>query len=219
MKRPLLVGLAGIGALGLGLAGVVAYATRDRPFAPWAAPEVAPAPAPAPDPPAAAPVPSPSPSAAPIVPLGPISVVVPPEPAAPPRAPPRGSWEDVDPVGRPAELGAIGPAVSMALNDASAKVAHCFDPDTEARHASSGVVPVAASDGTTVAGNGVPAVLLLELETADGAVRIVDAPVESQGTTGDGVVLCAQRALRGLSLPAPGARPGERHRLRYPLLP
>jgi hypothetical protein len=221
VTRALAAGLAAIAAVGIALVGVIAFATRDRPFGPSRVIEPAPsaitsdAPAPAPSAPAPT---SPAPPVQ-LVPAGPLTVVAPAPPVAPPAPPPRGSWENVNPVGGPAELGAIGPAVAAALNGASARLAQCFDPSVEARHASSGALPALARDGTTVAGDGVPAVLFLELETLDGGVRIVDAPVETQGAAGDGVVLCAQQALRGLVLDAPAARPGARHRLRYPLLP
>ncbi len=145
-------------------------------------------------------------------------------PMAPPRLPPvappppaPGSWEAVDPVGRPADLGPIGHSVLAGLRDASDKLAACFDSATEAQYASTGARPVSMID-TTAGAIGGPPVLMLELEMQPGSVYVVDAPVEWQGTAGDGVILCAQHVLRGMRMAAPGATAGGRHRMRYALM-
>jgi len=61
------------------------------------------------------------------------------------------------------------------------------------------------------------AVLMLQLETLEGAVRIVDASVERKGESDDAVIACVQDALRGLTVPMSGTRPGSRQKLPYPL--
>jgi hypothetical protein len=220
MRRPLLAGTVAILAFGLVL--VVAIAVLDggtqrgsaTPPEVSRAPEVPPVPV--------DPTPAARPAAEPAVrqnvmgrppPLP--AVVIQTSPA--PEPPPRDSWEAVDPVGRPSELGAIGPAFMMAMrNEVSGKLARCFDEVVESRNAASGETPRWTRDGNETAW-GAPPVLMLELETRAGSVVLVDAPVESQGSAGDGTILCAQRALRGLTLSVPAARAGERYRLRYPL--
>ena len=218
MRRTLLIALAVIVALGAVGFAVIAGVTRDgghRAAGPSMAPPaevVAPPPAPAP----AAPAEVASGSGVMGRPAPPPLAVAPPPPPPPPP-PPRDSWESVEPAGRPADLGAIGPGFMMAMrNTATGRLATCFDEVVEARNAATGAVPAATRDPNVTA-IGAPPVLMLELETRAGAVVIVDAPVESQGTAGDGTILCAQRALRGLTLSVPAARDGERHRLRWPL--
>ncbi len=217
MRRLVVVALAGIAVLGVGSVALIAAlgggggrtgTVADAPSPPPASEPIAPLPAatgqdlaarhdvlarPAPPPQRPTPV------------------------AEPPPPPPPGSWESVDPVARPSELGAIGPAFMMGLRNAAA-LERCFDPNVESRHASTGALPTIARDGTSDETGG-PPVLMLQLETLAGAVRIVDAPVETRGRAGDGVHLCAQAALRGLEIPVAQARAGERHRMRYALVP
>ena len=66
--------------------------------------------------------------------------------------------------------------------------------------------------------SGVP-VLVLQLETMNGAIRIVDAPVEARGRASNGQLACVQSKLRGHVVDAPGTRGGDRFRLLYTLLP
>ncbi|HET9554709.1 MAG TPA: hypothetical protein VFP50_17210, partial [Anaeromyxobacteraceae bacterium] len=134
----------------------------------------------------------------------------------PPPAPPKGSWEAVPLSPRPAALGPLGAAVGRELNELAPQLSACFDEEVQARHGTAGVTAVRdaapqADQGTTV--------LVLELEAQAGAVRIVDAPVETRGGASDGLIACAQRVLRGKVFDAPGARPGARHRMLHPLLP
>jgi hypothetical protein len=58
-----------------------------------------------------------------------------------------------------------------------------------------------------------PAILMLKLETLDGKVRIVDAPIHTKGDASDALVACAQGVLRNQTIPAPAARPGSRNQL------
>jgi hypothetical protein len=135
---------------------------------------------------------------------------------APPPAPPAGSWEAVPLSPRASALGPLGAAVGRELNELQPQLAACFDEEVQARHGAAGVTAVRdlapqADQGTTV--------LVLELETQAGAVRIADAPVEARGGASDGLLACAQRVLRGKVFDAPGAHAGARHRLLHPLLP
>ena len=136
------------------------------------------------------------------------------EPAPPP--PPEDSWEAVPRIARSAKLGRIGPALQNELNELQPRLALCFAEETQARH---GQLPVSrALDGTS-RGDGPTAVLLLELEVQPGRIRIVDAPVESQGQASDGLVACAQRILRGHVLRTPVAMAPARFRMIFPLHP
>jgi hypothetical protein len=114
-------------------------------------------------------------------------------------------------VSRIPSLGRIGPGVGAALSDLhERRLVECFDApdDTKLRKAmeeESG----GAEDDTPV--------LLLSLETSNGAVRIAAATVERRGSASDRLLACALAGLRGAALPVPEARSGARHRLRYRL--
>ncbi|MBK9516134.1 MAG: hypothetical protein IPO09_02050 [Anaeromyxobacter sp.] len=136
-------------------------------------------------------------------------------PAPPP--PPKGSWEAV-PVSslRNRSLGSLGASVQAELNELHEPLARCFDEETEARH---GAGAVAVIKDAQPPDEGGATSLVLQLETRSGEVLVVDAPVETRGSAGDGTLACAQRLLRGKVLQVPGATPGERHRVRYSLSP
>ncbi len=137
-------------------------------------------------------------------------------PAVPRPEPPAGSWEAVEPRARASDLGALGPAIGRELNELHDKVGVCFDEDVQARHG--GRPPTEVQGFNSLEESGVP-VLMLQLETGHDQVRIVDAPVETRGHAGDGLLSCAQHVLRGKSLAVPGASAGTRLRLMYPLIP
>src|SRR6185369_8248925 len=127
-----------------------------------------------------------APAAAPPAPapVQPVALAAIPQPAAPPppvvtgpprREPPKGSWEAVPPVPRLSALGGgVGVAVSQALNELRPRLSACFDEVAQARHGQDVVSGV--RDDAPMDDNGVT-VLMLELETRQGEVRIVDAPV------------------------------------------
>ncbi len=135
---------------------------------------------------------------------------------APPPPPPRGSWEAVAVTSRAASLGKVGVAVGQDLNELHGELSACFDEDAQARNAGSSVAAV--GDRSPQADAGVT-VLMLQLETMNGAIRIVDAPVEARGGASDGLLACAQSKLRGRVVPYPDARAGDRHRLLHTLMP
>ena len=60
-------------------------------------------------------------------------------------------------------------------------------------------------------------VLSLELEPVQDGMRIVDAPVERRGSASEAEIACAQVALRGTTVRVPGATPGPRVAMPYPL--
>jgi hypothetical protein len=138
--------------------------------------------------------------------------------AEPPPAPPPGSWEAVR-IRNPRKLGHLGASVGRELNALQPRLSACFD---EAR-ARGGLV--AGADNYTETqygdrndGGGVATLLILQIETLQDRLRIVEAPVEAQGIASYGTIACAQRVLRGHTFPAPGARPGERMRVQYSLM-
>lgn len=136
---------------------------------------------------------------------------------APPEPPPPGSWESIAPVARAGSLGAVGTAVGRGLNALQPALADCWN-EAAARGGQ-----VAQEDNLTEArdeappADGTTTVLVLQVETLADQVRIVEAPLESQGSASDGLVACAQRVLRGQTFDAPGAQPGQRYRILHGL--
>lgn len=131
-----------------------------------------------------------------------------------PRAePPKGSWEAVPVVARPAALGPPGGAIGRGLIELQPRLAGCFDEDTAARF---GPTPPTVAQDASMSETGAT-VLVLHVETGGGEARIVDAPVETQGGASDGVVTCAQNVLRGQRFALPQATPGGKYRLLHPL--
>jgi hypothetical protein len=66
-----------------------------------------------------------------------------------------------------------------------------------------------AGGDASAAAAGDEALLVVKLETLAGEVRVVDSVVHSPGRTRPALVSCAQWALRGAKLPAPGVAPGK----------
>jgi hypothetical protein len=127
------------------------------------------------------------------------------------QAPDKDSWDAVPIAAKASSMGPVGVAVSRALQDVQPEVSACFDEVAQSRFGQQkiSVLTYAPSDeaGSTV--------LVLEMETLHDAVQIVDAPAETRGSASDGLIACAQAALRGHRLATPGARPGQRLRMRY----
>ena len=91
------------------------------------------------------------------------------------------------------------------LNELQPRAVACFDEETQAQH---GQYPVSRDprrplQGWTSAADDPPS----QPGDPAGPVRIVDAPVESQGAACDGLVACAQRILRGHVLSRRRRRP------------
>ncbi len=211
-RRRLALALAAIAALGVGALAAIAALDRD------AKPRDAAAPSSRAEEPGAATVPgAPAAGTASDASPGQQLPAVGRPPAIPASPPPSEAWEALAPVEGAEALGDIGPAFAAALRESFGALGQCFEDATAARYASSGAVPTISRDSSGSEMRG-PPVLLLEFETMASAVRIVDAPVGTRGTATDGVVLCAQSVLRGMRIDVPGARPGERYRMRYALV-
>lgn len=215
MAIPRLVGVAvaGIALLAVGAVAAILALTDAGPAAAPPPPPVLPG--------AAGEVPTVgSPSAPPSsnLPAGLVAggVQVPVEKDPPPPRPPPGSWEAVPIAGRPASMGPAGPALVAELNDLHDALAACFEPEIEARHGQGSITAVKDLAPQDDAG---ATVLLLQVETYPGGVRIVDAPVEARGPAGDGVIACAQQVLRGRSFAVPAQRQSGRHRVLHTLMP
>jgi hypothetical protein len=135
----------------------------------------------------------------------------------PPPPPPDDTWEAIPAAGRPARLGRIGPVMSKELGEIQPRIAMCFDEETQARH---GQVAVSRSlvGGRTVE-ESAATLLVLNLDVTSGQIRIVDAPVESQGRASDGLIACAQGILRGHVIRTPAAQKVERARMIFQLNP
>ncbi len=132
------------------------------------------------------------------------------EPSPPP--PPAGTWEAVQPSARLGALGAPGAAVARGLNEMREDLDACFDEDAQSRH---GQAPVSRTRDAAPNEIEDTTILMLQLESRHGTVVLVDAPVESQGLSSDGLVACVQKVLRGLEFQAPGVKPGQRFRVPY----
>jgi len=199
MRRLVLVAVTGILALAAVSMGVVLW-TTSGPEADRAAPEL---------PPLFPPTRVPGAQGLPAITAPPL----PPEmewrvPSSASMPPERRDWEQIRPLTKP-----MAPLV-RAL---AAPVAPCFDEDAQARF---GQRPhTTLSDATGDAPG--QASLMLQLEAVEGGLRIVDAPVASLGTGGDGLVACAQEALRGrtIALPQLQYQAGDRITMSYPLVP
>jgi hypothetical protein len=109
------------------------------------------------------------------------------------------------------ELGRMAPYVKTALDDARREMAFCFR--GAARADAGGPAP----DGDAPATRRQPAILLLYLEAREGALDVVDTRTDHLGDASPEVVDCCREVLRGLEIPAFGAVPGERYRLKLPL--
>jgi hypothetical protein len=181
---------------------------------PAGAPTGAAGPTPAAPPPPGPDAPAPPPPAL----LLPRPPDVPPPPliaGPPPPRPEAGTWEAVPPVARAGELGPVGAALGRELNELQPRLAACFDEDVQARFGREPVTRTAdyaplEDQGTTI--------LMLQVETRPGEIRIVDAPVETRGGASDGLLACAQRVLRGHAVASPEARAAGRHRVLFSLL-
>lgn len=211
MNRLAVAAIAGIALLTLGGLLVIVLATRDGASAP---------PAPTPVPALALPEATSPGASGPVAPTLPLGAPSTPQPQRPevwlpaPPPPPKDSWEAVPPAARPAALGLVGGAVGRELLELKPRLDACFDEDTQARF---GPKPHTTVQDYAPIDSPTTTILMLQLEETDGAVRIVDAPVESQGRASDGLVACAQQVLRGRVVRAPQARAGARHRLMYTL--
>lgn len=196
-RRLFLTGAAGI--LVLFLAGVLAVAwfgAGDRP-------------ADAPAEVVAGPPPSPPPEAA-VAPAPPVST----KPVAPSRRRPVAEaatpWAEVPIAARPYDLGPeLARPVMVALDAARGQMDPCFDEEERALAQGRGPRFDPRNPPTG------PAVLVLRLESRAGALDVVEAEIDSLGTSTRALAVCCQQVLKGWPIPAPLALPGHRYRLVY----
>lgn len=211
MKKLVVLAVAGIVLLGGIAVLVIVFATGRSELVTGFLRAEPPAPVPGTE----APLPPPQgfllPSPAPNVPDPPLIV------SPPPPKPPEGSWEAVPPVARPAAAGPVGAAVGRELNELHDKLSACFDEDAQARHGPTGE-PRSVKDYAPIEDSGTT-ILMLEVETAYGQARIVDAPLETRGAASDGLINCVQRVLRGHVVRTSEAKGQARYRILFPLLP
>jgi hypothetical protein len=121
-------------------------------------------------------------------------------------------WELVPTASRLAELGlGVAAPVDAALRSARATIESCFEEDRLLR--ASRPEPVFDPENIPTG----PAVIVLQLESRDGALDIAEAQVESLGTSTSELAACACQVLRGWPIPAPAAKAGRRYRLKYSL--
>jgi hypothetical protein len=118
------------------------------------------------------------------------------------------SWRDSRAVFRLRELGADTPYVVAGLRDARGQMSRCFEAESAARPGTAPADPEAA---------GSPAVLVLYLESREGAIDVVEVREESLGTASRSLVECCRDVLRGHEIRSPKAVPGRRYRVHYPL--
>jgi hypothetical protein len=133
----------------------------------------------------------------------------------PPRTtPPDESWNAAKQVAQLSALGPVGVAVWRDLFNLKPQLAACSDEESRTRR---GGQRQAAADPESRPEETGATVLVLLLETHQGEVRIVDAPMENRGAASDAAITCAQRILRGRIVPVPEAYEGEKVRVTYPL--
>jgi len=128
--------------------------------------------------------------------------------------PPQDSWDAAPLILRARTFGRLGMSLDDAVGGLRPAVDACLDEDTQARFGTTGFTTY---EGQPAADAPQVATLMLEIETMAGLARIVDAPVEVRGNASDGLISCAQNALRGRTLQVPEATPGARYRIRLPI--
>jgi hypothetical protein len=209
MQKKLLIAAAAIVALGA--ASFLLIGKSSPPtvtVAPAPAPPAEPAREPPPPPPApqaTAPTPAPIPTP---------PTTAPPEPEVPPaeeevlRDQPAGAdrrpWDEIDPLPRG------WPALMARISRLQPKSSECAEQLSRARIRRTSPRRPAPDDPAAT-------VLMLQLETTNGEVHVLDAPIETRGGASDGVVQCLQATLKGAAIPLAGTRDGQRMKLRFPI--
>jgi hypothetical protein len=111
---------------------------------------------------------------------------------------------------RPYDLGPeLAKPVAAALDAARGQMDPCFEEDDRLLAAGKGPRFDPRNPPTG------PAVLTLRLESHEGALEVVEAELDSLGTSTRELATCCQQILKGWPIPAPLAAPGRRYRLRY----
>jgi hypothetical protein len=195
-----LAGLLAIALLFAGSLALIAWATRDGPAAPSAAPVIGGRPAilaAAPEP-ASAPSPTTAPAATDAVPA---SVSAPAGgAAAPPRAAPLARAPSAVAPARRRALGSFRREIIAGFAVLQQQVARCEPSDAAA-------VPGGSRWGD--------ASFLLDLEGVAGGMRIVAAQLDSPGEASVAALSCVRTALTGQILRVPSAEPGRRWQMPF----
>lgn len=133
-----------------------------------------------------------------------------------PRKDPQGpvrDWPDLPVLDSTRSLGQVGAQLKAGLARAEPRLADCFAAGKQGGGAAPRMAP--ASDPVEQDPSGPR--WALELETRDGSVIVVDAPVATAFGASNAALACVQDRLRGMQLEAPAAKAGHRFRLRYQL--
>lgn len=123
-----------------------------------------------------------------------------------PQAPALTPWVQVPVAVKLSDLGPLAAAVNAGLEEARQDMAPCF----RAEAAAPAEAPATADDPPTG-----PAVLVLQLESREKGLDLVDTEVESRGTSSRQLIACCRKALKGWSFAAEKAAAGKRYRLKY----
>ncbi|HET9598116.1 MAG TPA: hypothetical protein VFP65_21185, partial [Anaeromyxobacteraceae bacterium] len=124
-------------------------------------------------------------------------------------APP--AWSEVPVAPRLSSFGPLARAVHEGLGRARDALEPCYAADARSRAGQRARVPASDELGS--------AVVMLEIESRDGALEIVALPLQELGGSSQELVACCEDVLRGFRFVAPGAAPGRRYRLPYQLTP
>jgi len=132
-----------------------------------------------------------------------------PSPAPAPPAAPK-EWSQVPVAARISDLGPpLARDVYDGLQRARAALEPCFVADERDAAARPRVPEEEDAWGA--------AIVTLQLEGRPGELVVVNAPLQSLGTSSMLLVDCCERVLRGFRMPAPKAVPGKRYQLQYQL--
>jgi hypothetical protein len=158
-----------------------------------------------------------APEASPVAAAAPVVASAPAAPGAgappvDPAAPALPEWKDVRVSARFADL---GPALARDVYDGLARareaMAGCFaDAAREDAQRPAGARPQTDEMG--------PPILTLQLESGQGELVIVAAPLQELGSGSMKLVDCCEAVLRGYRIPARNAVPGKRYRLQHALM-
>lgn len=117
-------------------------------------------------------------------------------------------WARVPVASKPSELGReLARPAFDALAAARAQMDGCFADE----HARMERLPAGGE------GHEGPAVLVLRIESRDGALDVAGSELESRGDSSEALVSCARAVLQGWPIAAPAAAPGRRYRLKWVL--
>jgi hypothetical protein len=105
----------------------------------------------------------------------------------------------------------MGPYVKAGLDAARREMGFCF------RQAGGSPAGASAPVANPDAPSSEPAVLLLYLEAREGAIDVVGSRTEFLGASTAALVDCCREVLRGWEIPAFGAVPGRRYRVKFQL--